>query len=155
MRNGTNESNAEEQLQLELRSSKDSKKSEKKARSKKRKMENLEYLGWASKPLIDFLSYIGRDPSICLSREEVASVVLRYGEEHNLFDLKKKKKLLCDSRLKSLFGRDYVKKRKISKLLKVHFAKKIKIIIYRSKEGENNNVVSQSMMERMDDTTGS
>uniref|UniRef100_A0A5B7AYA3 Uncharacterized protein n=1 Tax=Davidia involucrata TaxID=16924 RepID=A0A5B7AYA3_DAVIN len=92
-------------------------KMKRKARPKK-----MEFVGWGSKPLIGFLESIGKDTSKEISRYDVTAIINEYVKEYSLFHVKKKKKILCDERLHSLFGRKSVARVKIYELLKAHFA---------------------------------
>ncbi|GAB4855754.1 hypothetical protein Ancab_024398 [Ancistrocladus abbreviatus] len=81
-----------------------------------------EYVGWGSKPLIEFLESIGKDTSKPLSQHDVTSLILKYVNENKLINPLKKKRILCDERLHSLFGRKSVSRIKIYDLLETHFA---------------------------------
>lgn len=92
-------------------------------KSKKRKVNpSQEFIGWASKPLVEFLTSVGRDPTKFISQHEVAYIVTCYCNENKLFHPQKKKIILCDSMLHSLLGRKSLDKNKICGRLEVHFA---------------------------------
>ncbi|KAI8531485.1 hypothetical protein RHMOL_Rhmol11G0139900 [Rhododendron molle] len=80
-----------------------------------------EFVGWGSKSLIDFLASIGKDTSTELSQVQVSNIITAYINENRLFDSEKKRKILCDDRLKSVLGRKTVNRNKIYDLLEPHF----------------------------------
>ncbi|KAK9110905.1 hypothetical protein Scep_018424 [Stephania cephalantha] len=88
----------------------------------KKKPKKIEFIGWASKDLIQFLSSIHKDTSKSFSQYEVHDMIKAYINEHQLVHPEKKKKVLCDERLKKLFGRKSVNRNKIYDLLEPHFA---------------------------------
>ncbi|KAJ4849553.1 hypothetical protein Tsubulata_048345 [Turnera subulata] len=90
--------------------------------SRKRKARRLEFEGWGSKPLIEFLGSIGVDTAKKMSQFEVTNLVNKYVNEHGLRDKKKKKRVVCDERLLPIFGRKAIGRNKISDLLEPHFA---------------------------------
>ncbi|XP_051140117.1 uncharacterized protein At5g08430 isoform X2 [Andrographis paniculata] len=90
-----------------------------KRRAKKRK---LEFVGWGSRPLIEFLEAIGQDTTKKHSQHEVASLISKYIKDNNLASAAKKKKVLCDERLYYIFGKKSIPRIKIPQMLKEHFA---------------------------------
>ncbi|XP_054786444.1 uncharacterized protein At5g08430 [Prosopis cineraria] len=91
--------------------------SKRKVRSKKR-----EYIGWGSTLLISFLESIGKDTSKPLTQYDVAAVVNEYVVRNNLIHPQKKKRIVCDERLHSLFGRKTIGRVKINEMLESHLA---------------------------------
>ncbi|XWS58773.1 hypothetical protein CRYUN_Cryun08bG0062300 [Craigia yunnanensis] len=90
---------------------------------KRKKSQVREYVGWGSKPLIDFLNSVGIDATEKLSQCQVDIIISKYILEKNLFyEEKKKKMVLCDEKLYSLFQKKLVQKNKIYNLLEAHFA---------------------------------
>ncbi|CAL0301391.1 unnamed protein product [Lupinus luteus] len=89
------------------------------------KDKKKEFIGWGSRSLIEFLNYIGRDTSKECSEHDVASVIIEYCKVNNLFDSKKKRKVLCDVKLSSLLGRKSVNRNNIQNLLAHHFAENV------------------------------
>lgn len=81
-----------------------------------------EFLGWGSKPLVEFLDSIGRDTSHQISQYDVASIIADYVNQRKLLHPTKKKRIVCDERLHSLFGRKSIARIKIYDLLQQHFA---------------------------------
>ncbi|XP_077224616.1 uncharacterized protein At5g08430-like isoform X3 [Tasmannia lanceolata] len=79
------------------------------------------FIGWGSKKLIEFLTSIGKNTEEPASPFEVCEIIQDYIRENNLIDPRKKKKVLCDARLHSLFGRKSVNRLKIPNLLEGHF----------------------------------
>lgn len=81
-----------------------------------------EFIGWGSKSLIEFLQSIGKETDEQLSEREVTTIIIEYVHSLNLFHPIKKKKVLCDEKLRSLFGKKSLPRIKIQDLLKSHFA---------------------------------
>ncbi|KAL8114850.1 hypothetical protein AgCh_021625 [Apium graveolens] len=88
----------------------------------KRKVTRPEFIGWGSKSLVKFLESINVDVSESLSPRNVASIVNRYIRDNKLFHPDKKKQVVCDVNLQSLFKRKTLNKHKISHYLDSHFA---------------------------------
>lgn len=82
----------------------------------------IEFVGWGSKPLIEFLEVIGQDTKEKHSRHAVAGFIAKYINEKCLFSAEKKKKVFCDERLFALFGKKSVSRIKVYDLLEEHFA---------------------------------
>jgi len=87
-----------------------------KARSKKK-----EFLGWGSRPLIKFLESVGKDTSERISQSDAATIINDYVNENNLLHPSKKKRIICDEWLHSIFGRKTISRNKIHHLLEPHF----------------------------------
>ncbi|KAF3440664.1 hypothetical protein FNV43_RR18948 [Rhamnella rubrinervis] len=87
------------------------------------KSKKTEFIGWGSKTLLEFLSSIGTDTTKELSQYEVTTIVTDYCKEKKLFHPERKKRVLCNARLQSLFGRKSLSKNRIYNLLDNHFAK--------------------------------
>ncbi|XP_008227711.1 PREDICTED: uncharacterized protein At5g08430 isoform X2 [Prunus mume] len=90
----------------------------KRVRSKKL----VEFTGWGSRRLFEFLESIGRDTSNPISQYDVASIITDYVNQHKLQHPTKKKRIVCDDTLHSLFGRKTIGRVKIYDLLHQHFA---------------------------------
>lgn len=97
-------------------------KKQSRVRSWKVRSKRKEFVGWGSKSLVAFLAFAGRDTAKQLSQYEVTSIIIDYCTENKLFDPEKKKRILCDEKLHSLFGRKCLLKNSVSKLLHAHFA---------------------------------
>lgn len=82
----------------------------------------LEFVGWGSRPLIEFLEAIGQDSREKRSQQEVASLVSKYINDKGLASAEKKKKVLCDERLFILFGKKSMLRTKVYDMLEEHFA---------------------------------
>ncbi|GAV63278.1 SWIB domain-containing protein/Plus-3 domain-containing protein, partial [Cephalotus follicularis] len=94
-------------------------------REKKVKSKQQEFVGWGSKCLKEFLASIGKETAENLSQHDVSSIITEYCLENNLFHPKKKKKVICDARLQSLFRRKSIYKNSIHNLLTIHFAENL------------------------------
>ncbi|KAL6545693.1 hypothetical protein OROGR_009567 [Orobanche gracilis] len=81
-----------------------------------------EFIGWASRPLIEFLKSIGKSTSEKLSQHDVASVVNEYVKEHKLLNPRKKRMIMCDARLQLLFRKKILSRYRVRELLEDHFA---------------------------------
>lgn len=86
------------------------------------KSNNKEFIGWGSKPVIGFLSKIGKDTSKKLSELDVTSIITAYCKENKLFHPQKKKKIICDAKLLDVFGRKSMNVNSVHKHLTAHFA---------------------------------
>ncbi|KAL1204023.1 hypothetical protein V5N11_011865 [Cardamine amara subsp. amara] len=85
------------------------------------KTKGIKFIGWGSKPLIDFLTSIGEETKEALSQEYVESVIRKYIRRKNLYDQEKKKKINCDEQLHSIFRKKAVNINRIHNLLNAHF----------------------------------
>lgn len=89
---------------------------------RKSKTKKVEFVGWGSKSLIDFLQSIGKDSGKQLTHYDVTTIVNEYVHTFNLLNPMKKKRVDCDERLHSLFGKKSIPRNKIHELLNTHFA---------------------------------
>ncbi|KAL2461280.1 Uncharacterized protein Adt_44700 [Abeliophyllum distichum] len=88
-------------------------------RKRKVVQRKLQFIGWGSKLLIDFLESIGEDTGK-KHLLEVDNIITRYVNDNCLLCPEKKKKILCDERLRALFGKKSVPRAKIYHLLEEH-----------------------------------
>ncbi|KAK6159671.1 hypothetical protein DH2020_003052 [Rehmannia glutinosa] len=86
------------------------------------KFNKKEFIGWASRSLIDFLTSIGKNTGENLSQHDVTSIVNEYVKENKLINPEKKRMIMCDARLKSLFRKRTISKYRVYDLLEDHFA---------------------------------
>lgn len=86
-------------------------------RSKKVKFD-----GWGSIPLIEFLQSLGKDTTQQISRYDVTDIINKYVNENKLVHSVKKKRVVSDERLLSLFGKKSFLRIKIYDLLEAHYA---------------------------------
>nr|GME03685.1 uncharacterized protein At5g08430-like [Ipomoea batatas] len=98
-----------------------------KVQNKKRKSRRnkLEFLGWGSKLLIEFLDSIGKE-SMQYSQGEVdaivkTTIVKMYVACNNLIDPTNKRRIMCDEKLEKLFKKKTVLRKNAYHLLEVHF----------------------------------
>ncbi|KAJ0960710.1 hypothetical protein J5N97_001406 [Dioscorea zingiberensis] len=89
----------------------------KRSRSKKKT-----FIGWGSKELLQFLASVGKNTAQPLTQLDACEIVKDYIHEHNLFHPDKKKKVVSDGNLYSLFRKRSLKLHKIYTLLESHFA---------------------------------
>ncbi|XP_057767272.1 uncharacterized protein At5g08430-like isoform X2 [Salvia miltiorrhiza] len=82
----------------------------------------IEFVGWGSRPLIEFLEAIGKDTREKHPRQEVAAFISKYINDKGLTSAEKKKKVLCDERLFALFGKKSMSRIKVFDMLEEHFA---------------------------------
>jgi hypothetical protein len=76
--------------------------------------------GWGSEVLMEFISSVGKDTSNSLDQFGAAQIVREYIRQNNLLQKDKKKLVLCDDKLRSLFRKSKLKYNKIPSLLKKH-----------------------------------
>ncbi|MFS8007948.1 putative chromatin remodeling SWIB-Plus-3 family [Helianthus anomalus] len=86
------------------------------------KSKKLEFVGWGSKSLIEFLQSIGKDTGKELSHHKVTAIVDDYVHNFQLLHPQKKKRVVCDEKLHSLFRKKQIPRIKIHELLHSHFA---------------------------------
>lgn len=103
-------------------------------KKRKRKVGSniLEYNGWGSTALLDFLESVGKDTSKKLSQYDVTSIINEYINNYNLINPEKKKRVVSDERLYALFGKKSFPRNKIYELLEAHFSENLD-----SSESEN------------------
>lgn len=82
---------------------------------------SAEETSWASKELLDFVANMKNGDKSVLSQFEVQSLLLDYIKRENLRDPRRKSQIICDSMLKSLFGKARVGHFEMLKLLESHF----------------------------------
>ncbi|XP_048443310.1 zinc finger CCCH domain-containing protein 19 isoform X3 [Pyrus x bretschneideri] len=95
------------------------------AMKRKAKATKIEFRGWGSKSLLEFLISIGKDTTKELSQNEVTTIVSNYCKEHNLFHPQKKKTVMCDPMLQSLLGKKSININRLYNLLDAHFAENL------------------------------
>ncbi|KAJ9540829.1 hypothetical protein OSB04_027335 [Centaurea solstitialis] len=79
---------------------------------------------WASKELLDFVSHMKNGDTSVLSQFDVQALLLEYIKRNNLRDPRKNTQIICDLRLKNLFGKSRVGNIEMLKLLESHFSSK-------------------------------
>lgn len=84
-----------------------------------------EFVGWGSRQLIEFLKSIGKDTSQQNPQNDVADLITSYINENKLVHPQKKKRVVCDERLRSLFGRKTISRLQIYNLLEAHYAENL------------------------------
>ncbi|KAL6877191.1 hypothetical protein ACP4OV_012862 [Aristida adscensionis] len=92
---------------------------------KERKSKKIVYKGWGSKELIGFLSSIGKDTSKSLDQFGAAEVVKEYIRQKGLLQKDKKKTVICDDKLQSLFRKTKLKYNRVYSLLEKHIAENL------------------------------
>ncbi|CAH1437200.1 unnamed protein product [Lactuca virosa] len=101
--------------------SKSSKTSEQTNEPTKETPSVVESKEWASKELLDFISHMKNGDVSVLSQFDVQALLLDYIKRNNLRDPRKKTQIICDTRLKNLFGKPRVGHIEMLKLLELHF----------------------------------
>lgn len=84
-----------------------------------------EFVGWGSRQLIEFLKSIGKDTRQQIPQADVAAVITNYVNDNKLVHPQKKKRVVCDERLRSLFGRKTISRLQIHDLLEGHYAENL------------------------------
>ncbi|KAJ8550116.1 hypothetical protein K7X08_033823 [Anisodus acutangulus] len=76
---------------------------------------------WASKELLEFVAHMKNGDTNALSHFEVQALLLEYIKRNKLRDPHQKSQIICDSRLRSLFGKHRAGHIEMLKLLEYHF----------------------------------
>ncbi|KAH7850406.1 hypothetical protein Vadar_032401 [Vaccinium darrowii] len=76
---------------------------------------------WASEDLLEFVAHMKNGDTSVLSQFDVQTLLLDYIKRNNLRDPSRKSQIICDFRLKNLFGRPRVGHFEMLKLLEFHF----------------------------------
>ncbi|XP_052191098.1 zinc finger CCCH domain-containing protein 44-like isoform X2 [Diospyros lotus] len=76
---------------------------------------------WASKELLEFVAHMKSGDISMLSKFDVQSLLLDYIVKNNLRDPHQKSQIICDLRLRNLFGRQRLGHFDMLKLLEFHF----------------------------------
>ncbi|XP_059281338.1 zinc finger CCCH domain-containing protein 44-like [Lycium ferocissimum] len=105
-------------IELELQS-KDSLKTEEASTATATSLNGCK--AWASKELLEFVAHMKNGDTSALSHFEVQALLLKYIKRNKLRDPRQKSQIICDSRLKSLFGKHRAGHIEMLKLLEYHF----------------------------------
>ncbi|KAK6150577.1 hypothetical protein DH2020_015509 [Rehmannia glutinosa] len=76
---------------------------------------------WATKDLLEFVAHMKNGDTSALSQFDVQPLLLDYIKRNNLRDPRQKSQIVCDLRLKNLFGKPRVGHIEMLKLLEFHF----------------------------------
>ncbi|WJX61067.1 hypothetical protein P8452_46201 [Trifolium repens] len=76
---------------------------------------------WASKELLEFVSYMKNGDTSLLTQFDVQNLLLEYVKKNNLRDPQQKSQIVCDSRLVNLFGKARLGYIEMLVLLEPHF----------------------------------
>ncbi|CAK9157056.1 unnamed protein product [Ilex paraguariensis] len=76
---------------------------------------------WASKELLEFIAHMKNGDTSVLYQFDVQALLLDYIKRNNLRDPHRKGQIICDLRLKNLFGKPRVGHIEMLKLLEFHF----------------------------------
>ncbi|KAF5791284.1 putative chromatin regulator PHD family [Helianthus annuus] len=76
---------------------------------------------WATKELLEFVAHMKNGDTSVLTQFDVQELMLEYIKRNSLRDPRKKSQIVCDSRLKILFGKPRVGHFEMLKLLEYHF----------------------------------
>ncbi|XP_047971171.1 zinc finger CCCH domain-containing protein 44-like isoform X1 [Salvia hispanica] len=79
---------------------------------------------WASKDLLGFVKHMKNGDTSALSQFDVQTLLVEYVKRNNLWDPHQKSQIVCDQRLKNIFGKPYVDQTEMLKLLDFHFVVK-------------------------------
>lgn len=111
----------EEEIELSPQHRKKGLKGKLPMKQKNIKSKRMQFTGWGSTPLIQFLESIGKDTSQKIPERTVEAIIGTYIGEHKLFHPEKKRKIICNQNLRAIFGRKVVNKHKIYELLEAHY----------------------------------
>ncbi|KAI5424002.1 hypothetical protein KIW84_030282 [Lathyrus oleraceus] len=121
-------------------------------RAKRKRHGSMEFVGWASRPLANFLASIGRyDTEVPMLQWGVKSLICEYIKEKNLYHPKDNGKFLPDEKLFPIFNKEVTSKDQIHSLLEFHFAKKLDDSS--GKENHDQNKNGSTDKSRFDDQT--
>ncbi|MCO5570509.1 hypothetical protein L7F22_024232 [Adiantum nelumboides] len=101
---------------------------------KKGRIKAPEFDGWASKELGDLIRSLKEDPKKQLPLFGVKKLLWRYIDDNKLTNPRKRGQILCDERLRKLFGKKHVGRFEMMKLISLHVASPNKLVV--SKGGE-------------------
>lgn len=76
---------------------------------------------WASKDLLELVAHMRNGDTSVLSQFDVQALLLEYIKRNNLRDPRRKSQIICDLRLRNLFGKPRVGHFEMLKLLESHF----------------------------------
>ncbi|KAL0378355.1 UNVERIFIED_CONTAM: Zinc finger CCCH domain-containing protein 44 [Sesamum radiatum] len=76
---------------------------------------------WASKDLLEFVAHMKNGDTSAISQFDVQTLLIEYIKRNNLWDPHRKSQVICDRRLKNLFGKPCVGHIEMLKLLEFHF----------------------------------
>ncbi|PIN26856.1 RNA polymerase I transcription factor UAF [Handroanthus impetiginosus] len=76
---------------------------------------------WASKDLLEFVAHMKNGDASPISQFDVQNLLLDYIKRNNLRDPRRKSQIICDTRLKNIFGKPRVGHIEMLKLLEYHF----------------------------------
>ncbi|RAL46532.1 hypothetical protein DM860_004811 [Cuscuta australis] len=79
------------------------------------------YPEWGTKELLEFVAYMKNGDMSPLSQFDVQELLLDYIKRNNLRDPHKKSEILCDLKLKNLFGKSRLGHIEMLKLIEFHF----------------------------------
>lgn len=79
------------------------------------------YTEWATKELLEFVAHMKNGDISALSQFDVQALLLDYIKRNNLRDPHKKSQIICDLRLKNLFGKPRLGHIEMLKLIEFHF----------------------------------
>lgn len=79
---------------------------------------------WASKELLELVAHMRSGDQSFISQFEVQALLLDYIKKYNLRDPRRKSQIICDLRLRNLFGKERVGHFEMLKLLESHFLSK-------------------------------
>ncbi|CAH9087121.1 unnamed protein product [Cuscuta epithymum] len=82
------------------------------------------YTEWATKELLEFVAHMKNGDTSALSQFDVQEILLDYIKRNNLRDPHKKSEIICDLRLKNLFGKSRLGHIEMLKLIEFHFLAK-------------------------------
>ncbi|XP_028770643.1 uncharacterized protein At5g08430 [Neltuma alba] len=108
-----------------------------KAGTNRKGSESVEFIGWGSKSVIDFLTSIGEDVTKPFTRWGVSFLIHEYIDKKQLRHPKFNKKFIPDEKLTPIFGKKAVSENKVYSLLKAHIAEGLQPITGEKDDVEN------------------
>lgn len=86
--------------------------------------EILQETDWASMELLELIAHMRNGDQSLISQFDVQALLLDYIKKYNLRDPRRKSQIICDLRLRKLFGKERVGHFEMLKLLELHFLSK-------------------------------
>ncbi|KAI5075894.1 hypothetical protein GOP47_0009970 [Adiantum capillus-veneris] len=105
---------------------------------KKGRMKAPEFDGWASKELGDLIRSLKEDPKKQLPLFGVKKLLWRYIDDNKLTNPRRRGQILCDERLRKLFGKKQVGRFEMMKLIGLHVASPNKLLVSKGGESQYN-----------------
>lgn len=113
----------------------------------------LQETGWASMELLELVAHMRNGDQSFISQFDVQALLLDYIKKYHLRDPRRKSQIICDFRLRNLFGKERVGHFEMLKLLESHFlSKEVPQIVVDGNQVETSDTDSKLADDVEDDT---